>query len=1148
MNLRLFCAAIALLFFAHAQAQLEASIWYFGINAGLDFRSGTPVALEDGQVVTDEGCATISDPLGNLIFYTDGTTVWNRNHSIMPNGTGLLGTSSSSHSGIIVPKPNDPDIFYVFTVYQEGSPYGVNYSEVDMTLDGGLGDVTAKNVHLYGPSLEKLTAVEHANGRDIWVITHDWGNADFLTYLVTPAGVNATPVVSTVGFDMSGSLDETDAIGCIKASPDGSKVAISHRDTGSELLDFDTTTGVLSNPILLTTAPFQYGVEFSPSGQVLYLSSFTNQIYQYDLTAADIPGSAININENNGGEAGLQLGIDGKIYITNFLRNSLSVIHDPNVLGLGCNYEYAAIDLGTGQSFWGLPPFIQSFFYISDIQANHLCLGDATEFSINVSEPIVSILWDFGDGNTSADESPNHTYTLPGNYTVSVTVNTASETQVETTDIAISEVPVANPVTDPVVCNATSTYNFDLSTLDTDVLGAQSVTNFEVSYHTTLADADTNSNPMSSISTFGLGTTPVFARISNRANRDCYDTTAFTININLQPSLYTVTDWTVCDDDTNGLYTFDLTSKDAEVLNGQDNSIFTISYHSSQTDADNRTNALGVSYTNTLPVETLFFRIENSSETDCYETGSFAIEVIEQVVANAPANLEFCDTDNDGNATFDLSLVETEVVGTQNHASSVLSYHSTQADADANTNPLATNFNSTNYQETIYVRLANTSNSDCYDTTSFQLLIFDTPVVPTVSDWYACDDNNDGVLSFDLSQKTNEILSSFPSGTVSFHETQNDADLDQNVIVGNYFNTANPQTIYFRIENPGNANCYNLGQFQIQVFDTPSATMPTDIVVCDVDETGRYSFDLSQKDLEVLNGQDQNVLDVLYFSSETDALYNSNALPATTYNNHSLSDVIYARVHNPLFPDCFAITNFSVLINSLPQIGLQDTYVMCPDSPDLTVQAGIFESYEWTDHAGQVLGNAREQFIAALGNYSLTVTETTNGVTCSNTFNFEVVSSGAPDSFTVSTDGVSDEITLTVDAVGIGTFEYSIDGINYQTDNQFTVFPGRYTVYVRDPFECRTLSQEIIALGYQKFFSPNGDNYHEYWNVIGAEQFPNSRLFIYDRLGKLLRQISPQGQGWDGTYLRRPMPASDYWFRFEYGEGEVLTGHFSLKR
>ncbi|TMU55656.1 T9SS type B sorting domain-containing protein [Flagellimonas algicola] len=1148
MNLRLFCAAIALLFSVHVQSQLEASIWYFGTNAGLDFRSGAPVALEDGELVTKEGCATISDPLGNLLFYTDGSTVWNRNHIIMPNGTGLLGNSTSSQSAIIVPKPNDSNIFYIITVSYEGVADGVNYSEVDMGLNGGLGDVTVKNVHLYGPSMEKLTAVEHANGRDIWVITHDWANADFLTYLVTPAGVNTTPVVSTVGMDLSGSLDTTAAIGYLKASPDGTKVAVSHRDAGSELLDFDTTTGILSNPILLTTEGMQYGVEFSPSSKILYLSPFTEFLYQYDLTAADIPGSAININENNVGEAALQLGIDGKIYATNFLRNTLSVIHDPNVLGLGCNYEFAAIDLGSGEAFWGLPPFIQSFFFISDIQADNLCLGDTTEFSINVSEPIVSISWDFGDGNTSTDENPTHTYTFPGNYTVSVTVTTASETQVETRDIVISEVPVANPVTDPVVCNATNTYNFDLSTLDTEVLGTQSATDFVVSYHTILADADTNSNPMSSISTFGLGATPVFVRISNRADRDCYDTTAFTINIYLQPSLHAVTDWTVCDDDTDGVYNFDLTSKDAEVLNGQDVSTFAVSYHSSQTDADNRANALGASYINTLPVETLFFRIENSGETDCYETGSFAIEVIEQVVANTPVNLEICDTDNNGNATFDLSLVETEIIGAQNPASLVISYHSTKADADANTNPLATNFDSTNYQETIYVRLANASNLDCYDTTSFQLLIFDTPVVSIVSDWYACDDDNDGVLSFDLTEKTSEILSSFPSGTVSFHETQNDADLDQNPIVGNYFNTANPQTIYFRIENSGNANCYNLGQFQIQVFDTPSATMPMDIVVCDVDETGRYTFDLGQKDLEILNGQAPNVFEVLYFSSEMDALNNTNALLATAYNSNSASDVIYARVHNPLFSDCFAITNFSVLINPLPQIGLQDTYVICPDSPDLTIQADIFESYEWTDSAGQVLGNAQEQFIAALGNYSLTVTETTNGVTCTNAFNFEVVSSGAPDSFTVSTDGVSDEITLTVDAVGIGTFEYSIDGINYQTDNQFMVFPGRYIVYVRDPFECRTLSQEIIALGYQKFFSPNGDNHHEYWNVIGAEQFPNSLLFIYDRLGKLLCQISPQGQGWDGTYLRRPMPASDYWFRFEYGEGEVLTGHFTLKR
>ena len=1147
MNLRIFCTSIALLFFVHTHAQLEASIWYFGYNAGLDFRSGTPVALEDGALYTEEGCATISDPSGNLLFYTNGITVWDRNHQIMPNGTGLLGNFSATQSAIIVPKPNDSNIYYVFTVTATAYIHGLNYNEVDMRLNGGLGDVAVKNVSLQSPVSEKITAVEHDNARDIWVIAHDWGNADFLAYLITPAGINTTPVVSTVGMDLSTSLNNTNAIGYMKVSPDGTKLALSHRDEGSELLDFDPATGMVSNPIRLTTADLQYGVEFSPNGQVLYLSSFNHTIFQYDLNAVDIPASAVQINQNNVGEAAMQLAIDGKIYVTNFHTNSLTVIHDPNVLGPGCNYEYAAVNLGTGRSFWGLPPFIQSFFLVN-FESNNLCFGDTTEFNISASEPIVSILWDFGDGNTSTDENAAHIYAAPGNYTVNVTVTTASETRTETKDITIYEQPMANPVIDLDVCHPFDTYDLDLTTLDAQVLGAQPASDFGISYFASQTDADNNTNPLNAITHFGIGSTMVYARVSNLRNSSCYDTTGFVVEVNLEPMLAPVNDWTVCDDDTDGLYIFDLTTRDAEIINGQDTAVFSVSYHGSQADADNGTNDLGASHTNTLALETLFFRIENSAHPDCFETGSFAIEVIEQVVANLPTDLEICDPDNDGNASFDLSQVAAEVIGAQNPASLLISYHDSQAEADTNTNPLPVNYNSTGYQKTIYVRLANASNPDCYDTISFLLNIYDTPTAPSVLDWWVCDDDNDGFFLFDLTEKTNEIATTFTSGPISFYETQTDAELGQNSISSPYTNTIRTQTLYFRVENGSNASCYDVGQFELQVFDTPSASPPADIIVCDVDETGSYLFDLTQQDSAILNGQDANEFEVLYFASEQDAVNNINLVSPTTYRNTSANQLIYARVHNPIFPDCFTTTNFTILVNPLPQIGLQNTYVICPDSPDLTIEAGLFESYDWRDGSGNSIGSGQNQFITELGNYDLTVTQTTNGLTCSNTHNFEVVSFGAPDSFTVSTSGISDQITLTVDAIGIGTFEYSIDGVIYQTENTFVVFPGHYTVYVRDPFECRTLNQNVIALGYEKFFTPNGDGFHELWNVIGAEQFPDSRLFIYDRYGKLLREISPTGPGWDGTYLGRLLPASDYWFRFEYSDYEVFTGHFTLKR
>ena len=154
------------LFTSFVYSQGEANIWYFGQNAGLDFNSGAPVALTNGQLDTLEGCATISNNSGQLLFYTDGITVWDRNHAIMPNGTGLFGHPSSSHAATIVPLPGSASLFYVFTLDAFVGPNGFCYSIVDMSLNGGNGAVTTKNIQIYTPSNEKLCIVKHANNSD----------------------------------------------------------------------------------------------------------------------------------------------------------------------------------------------------------------------------------------------------------------------------------------------------------------------------------------------------------------------------------------------------------------------------------------------------------------------------------------------------------------------------------------------------------------------------------------------------------------------------------------------------------------------------------------------------------------------------------------------------------------------------------------------------------------------------------------------------------------------------------------------------------------------------------------------------------------------------------------------------------------------
>ena len=397
---------------AVSYGQKEGNIWYFGNFAGIDFNSGAPVALTNGVLSTTEGCSAISDNMGNLLFYTDGTLVWNRNHIRMPNGFGLMGNSSSTQSALIVSKPGSNNIYYIFTTSAMSSNDGLRYSIVDMTLQGGLGDVTInKNVLLKTPVTEKLSAVKHANGCDIWIIAHEWDSDGFLAYLVDSSGVSTNPVISNTGTIHNGS--GLNKLGQLKVTPDGSKLAVAIMALHLlELFDFDNATGIVSNPMsfppIFPVQPgggFQrgmtYGVEFSPDNTKLYVSlELGREIYQYDLKAgssADIINSVKLIGSTSAIEFGcLQLGPDGKIYAARASAQELGVINNPNASGIACNYVDRAVFLGGRTSMFGLPTFMQSHFYTQFTYENP-CAGDSTLFSIADIANVDSVQWVFGD-------------------------------------------------------------------------------------------------------------------------------------------------------------------------------------------------------------------------------------------------------------------------------------------------------------------------------------------------------------------------------------------------------------------------------------------------------------------------------------------------------------------------------------------------------------------------------------------------------------------------------------------------------------------------------------------------------------------------------------------------------------------------------
>jgi hypothetical protein len=361
--------------------------WYFGFNAGIDFSSGSAVAVTDGALHNYEGCATISDKDGNLLFYTDGNTVWNKIHQVMKNGTNLLGCWSSEQSSLILPKPGNDSIYYIFTTdcAEDNLINGLRYSVINITLDSGRGAITSeKNILLHTPTAEKLCAVNNYDNTGVWVVTHEWNTNNFLAYKVTVNSVDTNAVITSIGSIHKDIGDGTNANaeGSIKISPDGKKIVSLKYESGSvELFDFNNSTGIISNRITLIDIndTLIYSAEFSSNSKKLYISycgiggndPVAGKLYQYDIASNDsiiILNSKIKVfSSNNYWYGTLQLGPDYRLYLANIFittntNNALGIIFKPNYTGSNCNFNEDYYSLLGKENSWGLPNFNSSYF------------------------------------------------------------------------------------------------------------------------------------------------------------------------------------------------------------------------------------------------------------------------------------------------------------------------------------------------------------------------------------------------------------------------------------------------------------------------------------------------------------------------------------------------------------------------------------------------------------------------------------------------------------------------------------------------------------------------------------------------------------------------------------------------------------------
>jgi gliding motility-associated-like protein len=405
--------------------QKRANIWYFGDHAGLDFNSGKPVSLTNGALKTYEGCASICDTTGRLLFYTDGITVYDSTHSTMQNGTGLKGNNSATEAALIVPEPGNDSIYFIFTVDAQSGPDGLQYSLVNMNNNYGKGAVISKNNLLFTISDEKITAVKHNNGMDFWVIGHKHACDSFYVYQINKSGLVGSPVKSGIGSSMN---TKSGAIGYMKASSDGKRIALALSATNTvELFDFDDKTGQISNCRSMTDATnFSgvYGLEFSPDCSKLYISTYNSprKICQVDITASTstkILNSLVIIASSTTDYFwALQLAPDHKIYVAKEI-DTLGVIDLPDNPGKLCKFISGGVYLGGKKAILGLPTFIQSFFEKPIIVARNFCYKDSTKFDLP-GTLADSLIWNFGDTvhNFSKISSPVHNFSHLGTYTV----------------------------------------------------------------------------------------------------------------------------------------------------------------------------------------------------------------------------------------------------------------------------------------------------------------------------------------------------------------------------------------------------------------------------------------------------------------------------------------------------------------------------------------------------------------------------------------------------------------------------------------------------------------------------------------------------------------------------------------------------------
>lgn len=723
-------------------------------------------------------------------------------------------------------------------------------------------------------------------------------------------------------------------------------------------------------------------------------------------------------------------------------------------------------------------------------------------------------------------------------------------------EIAVVAQPVYNVVDDMVVCDDVTNDGveiFDLNSQEAGILNGQDPALFNVEFFETLADAQSGTNAIVNETNYQNTTSPqtIYVRMINSVNSLCDDSTgSFQLVVNALPIANPLPDVEVCDDPSNdGLGGFQFDAYTAQVLQAQDPLMFIVSYHESQADANSGANPLSTtSYTNISNPQTIYVRVENLANVLCIASTTFDLIINESPTITSAPDLTLCDDPSgDGVESFDLTLNDTTILNGLNPADYTITYSNVSG---AITSPYV----NVASPETITVTVEN-NLTGCSDTTTFDLIVGEVPVTIPTFLIEECDEDGDGAATFNLSETITQITNGQVGTLVTFHDAQADALSGMNALNdASYDNTSSPQTIYYRIEFTA-TGCFAMGDFTIEAVDAPIAVIPTALESCD-DGNGIATVDVSLASAEVTTGQVGST--VVYYLNQTDADSQVNGI--TGNFDYSSDTTLIVRVDDDN-TDCFSFTTLDLIFNELPAPSLLDQYVLCQDevgnlvNGPVTLDTGLNNtdySFEWSLDGTVIAASTASIVVSTGGDYEVIATDVVTG--CFNNETTNVRISSVPDVYDIdiTTDPFDKDHQVVVTAEGPDQYWFRLDDGPYVNNGTFNnVEPGPHTVTIAERSGCGEIVVDIFVFGYPDYFTPNGDGIHDTWNIIGGDRLPGTVLYIFDRYGKLIKQLDVAGPGWDGNYNGQPLPSTDYWFKIEYafdGQQREASGHFAMKR